>query len=79
MYAAAAGEGDALDVLDLREPVAFVLGSEGRGAREAVLRRCDGVIKIPQRGAVASLNVSVAGALLLYEAMRQRGAGKPKR
>jgi 23S rRNA (guanosine2251-2'-O)-methyltransferase len=37
-----------------------------------VARRCDGLVQIPQRGQVASLNVSVAGALLLYEAMRQR-------
>jgi 23S rRNA (guanosine2251-2'-O)-methyltransferase len=72
VYATAAGEGQALDAATLSGPVAFVLGSEGRGAREAVLRRCDGVVQIPQKGAVASLNVSVAGALLLYEAMRQR-------
>ncbi len=72
VLAAAAGSGEALDALDLRIPTAFVLGSEGRGAREAVLRRCDGIVQIPQRGAVASLNVSVAGSLLLYEAMRQR-------
>jgi 23S rRNA (guanosine2251-2'-O)-methyltransferase len=75
VLATAAGEGEALDVADLKGPVAFVLGSEGRGAREAVIRRCDGLIQIPQRGAVASLNVSVAGALLLYEATRQRRAG----
>ena len=49
-----------------------MLGSEGRGTREAVARRCDGLIQIPQRGQVDSLNVSVAGALLLYEATRQR-------
>ena len=55
-------------------PVAFVLGSEGRGTREAVARRCDGLVQVPQRGLVASLNVSVAGAILLYEAMRQRQA-----
>jgi 23S rRNA (guanosine2251-2'-O)-methyltransferase len=75
VLATAAGEGEALDVADLKGPTAFVLGSEGRGAREAVIRRCDGLIQIPQRGAVASLNVSVAGALLLYEATRQRRAG----
>jgi 23S rRNA (guanosine2251-2'-O)-methyltransferase len=72
---AAAERGQLLHEADLRGPVAFVLGSEGRGTREAVARRCDGLVRIPQRGAVASLNVSVAGALLLYETMRQRAAG----
>jgi 23S rRNA (guanosine2251-2'-O)-methyltransferase len=72
VLAASSGDGADLEATDLTGPVAFVLGSEGRGAREAVIRRCDGVVRIPQRGAVASLNVSVAGALLLYEATRQR-------
>jgi 23S rRNA (guanosine2251-2'-O)-methyltransferase len=70
---AAVGKGEPLTDTDLSGPLAFVLGSEGRGTREAVARRCDGLVQIPQRGQVASLNVSVAGALLLYEAMRQRG------
>ena len=48
--------------------------AKGEGTREAVARRCDGLVQIPQRGLVASLNVSVAGAILLYEAMRQRRA-----
>ena len=66
------GETQRLDQADLTGPTAFVLGSEGKGTREAVARRCDGLIQIPQRGQVDSLNVSVAGALLLYEATRQR-------
>ncbi len=71
----ASSEGGArLDSVDLRGPTAFVLGSEGQGIREAVARRCEGLVQIPQRGLVASLNVSVAGAILLYEASRQRGA-----
>ena len=61
-----------IDALDLREAVALVIGAEGQGMREAVARRCDGVFHIPQRGAVASLNASVAGAIALYEAARQR-------
>jgi 23S rRNA (guanosine2251-2'-O)-methyltransferase len=69
---ATAGKGTPLDQADLTGPTAFVLGSEGKGTREAVARRCDGLIQIPQRGQVDSLNVSVAGALLLYEATRQR-------
>jgi len=64
--------GQALAEVDLSVPVALVVGAEGKGMREAVARRCDALFHIPQRGAVASLNVSVAGAISLYEASRQR-------
>lgn len=69
---AALERGERLDTVDLRGPLALVVGSEGRGLREAVARRCDRLVQIPQRGQVASLNASVAGAILLYEALRQR-------
>ncbi|HEX7506050.1 MAG TPA: 23S rRNA (guanosine(2251)-2'-O)-methyltransferase RlmB [Polyangia bacterium] len=62
-----------LDHADLKGPVALIVGGEGRGLRTAVARRCSSLVQIPQRGHVASLNASVAGAILLYEAMRQRG------
>jgi 23S rRNA (guanosine2251-2'-O)-methyltransferase len=74
--AATALDAPALDAIDLCEAVAIVIGAEGAGMREAVGRRCDGLFHIPQRGAVASLNASVAGAITLYEAARQR-RGRP--
>jgi 23S rRNA (guanosine2251-2'-O)-methyltransferase len=58
---------------DLRGPLALVVGSEGQGLGPAVRRRCDLLVRIPMRGAVGSLNASVAGSILLYEATTQRG------
>jgi 23S rRNA (guanosine2251-2'-O)-methyltransferase len=57
---------------DLSGGVAFVFGAEGKGLRPLVRRACDDSVAIPLAGRVESLNVSVAAALLLYEAKRQR-------
>ena len=58
---------------DLAGGLAFVFGAEGKGLRPLVRRSCDLEVSIPQLGRVESLNVSVAAAVLLYEARRQRG------
>ena len=58
--------------LDLTGPVAFVLGAEGDGMRQLTRKTCDTLVRIPMAGAVESLNVSVASAVCLYEALRQR-------
>jgi 23S rRNA (guanosine2251-2'-O)-methyltransferase len=52
----------------------IVLGGEGKGLRPRVSASCDALVAIPQRGQVASLNVSAAAAVLLFEALRQRAA-----
>lgn len=59
---------------DLSGGVVLVLGSEGRGLRPRVAQSCDLLVSIPVRGRVASLNVSAAAAVLLFEAERQRRA-----
>ena len=72
VYAAEAG-GTPYPRLDLTGPVGLVFGSEGRGVRRLVREACDGTVSIPMLGAVESLNVSVAAAVLLYEARGRRG------
>ena len=70
--AASEGERSMWDT-DLSGGTALVFGAEGKGIRPLVKRSCDVLVSIPLAGAVESLNVSVAAALLLYEARRQRG------
>ena len=57
---------------DLTGPVGLVLGGEGVGVRTSVIRACDGVVSLARGGALATLNVAMAGAVLLYEVRRQR-------
>jgi 23S rRNA (guanosine2251-2'-O)-methyltransferase len=59
--------------VDLKGPTALVLGAEGDGMRQLTRKTCDQLVSIPMKGAVESLNVSVASGVCLYEALRQRG------
>jgi 23S rRNA (guanosine2251-2'-O)-methyltransferase len=59
--------------VDLKGPVALVLGAEGEGIRQLTRKTCDELVRLPMKGAVESLNVSVASGVCLYEAVRQRG------
>jgi 23S rRNA (guanosine2251-2'-O)-methyltransferase len=68
--------GDAAEAytdVDWTLPSALVLGAEGTGLRRLVKESCDRLVRIPMRGRVNSLNVSVAAGVVLYEAVRQRG------
>lgn len=61
--------------VDLKSPVALVLGSEGEGLRRLVRAHCDWIVSLPliQGSAITSLNVSVAAGIMMYEVVRQRG------
>ena len=74
VYAADGGAPTSMWDADLTGGLALVFGAEGKGVRPLVRRRCDAAVSIPLAGRTESLNVSVAAALLLYEARRQRFA-----
>ncbi len=63
---------DELYQADLPRAIAWVLGAEGAGMRRLTRERCDTLVRIPMRGAVESLNVSVAAGVVLYESLRRR-------
>jgi 23S rRNA (guanosine2251-2'-O)-methyltransferase len=58
---------------NLKGPLGIVVGAEGKGLGRLVAETCDFLVHLPMRGRVDSLNASVAGAILIYEAVRQRG------
>lgn len=61
-----------LSKADLNRDLALVIGAEDTGLAQLVKRECDYLVRLPMRGRVASLNASVAAAILIYEALRQR-------
>jgi 23S rRNA (guanosine2251-2'-O)-methyltransferase len=75
LFGAGANAGIPYTQADLRGPTAVLLGGEGRGLRRLPAELCDELIHVPMRAGVESLNVSVAAALCLYEARRQRAPG----
>lgn len=74
VYGAAASATTPYTGLDLTGRVVLVLGSEGEGLRPRVAESCDELVSIPMRGSIDSLNVSVAAAVLTFEAIRQRSS-----
>jgi 23S rRNA (guanosine2251-2'-O)-methyltransferase len=75
-YAAAAEGRDEYTTVDLVDGAILVIGSEGKGVRPRVQAACDAVVRIPLAGRIGSLNASVAAAVLLFEARRQRAAAR---
>ncbi|AEV70414.1 23S rRNA (guanosine(2251)-2'-O)-methyltransferase RlmB [Acetivibrio clariflavus] len=57
---------------DLKGPVALVIGSEGEGMSRLVSEKCDFIVNIPMKGKISSLNAAVAGAIVMYEVLKQR-------
>ncbi|MCL2204573.1 MAG: 23S rRNA (guanosine(2251)-2'-O)-methyltransferase RlmB [Defluviitaleaceae bacterium] len=77
LWIACAGTGEkSLFEADLSGPVALVLGAEGEGVSRLVRQHADFAVGIPMLGKIGSLNVSVAAGVLVYEVVRQRGAGR---
>ncbi|MEM7218131.1 MAG: 23S rRNA (guanosine(2251)-2'-O)-methyltransferase RlmB [Pseudomonadota bacterium] len=72
VFGAAADGAQRFDQADFSAPTALVLGSEGKGVRRLVREQCDALVSLPMAGSVASLNVSVATGILLFEVVRQR-------
>ncbi len=73
VYGTAADGASALHKTDLTGPTAIVIGNEGQGMSRLVAESCDVLVSIPMKGHISSLNASAAAAILLYEAVRQRG------
>ena len=73
VYGAAGDAADSLYAQDFDGPVALVMGGEGKGLRRLTREACDRLVRLPMRGRVESLNVSVAAGICLYEIRRARG------
>jgi 23S rRNA (guanosine2251-2'-O)-methyltransferase len=61
---------------NLTGPIGIVIGSEGNGVKQSLRSYCDGIITLPLKGSVNSLNASVANAIVVYEVLRQRESKK---
>ncbi len=79
VFGADAAGGTRLYDADLKGPAAIVIGSEGDGMGRLVREQCDFLVSIPMKGRLNSLNASAAAAVVLYEAVRQRGSAGPSR
>jgi len=78
IYGAVPSGGGSPWATDLTGAVCLVLGGEGEGLRPLLVRTCDGLLTVPMTGHLGSLNVAAAGAVLCYEAIRQRALKVPR-
>jgi 23S rRNA (guanosine2251-2'-O)-methyltransferase len=78
LFAATEKASDTLYDTDMTGPAGLVLGSEDKGISPQLLKIADSWVSIPMKGTIASLNVSVASGVMLFELLRQRGAESPK-
>jgi 23S rRNA (guanosine2251-2'-O)-methyltransferase len=72
VYGASGEAKDLIYNLDLKINLAIVIGSEEKGIRPLVKKKCDRLFSIPMKGPISSFNASVSGGMILYEVMRQR-------
>lgn len=72
VYAAETG-GENIYSKNLNQPIAVIIGSEGKGVKQSIISMCDGVLTLPLKGKVNSLNASVACGVVVFEILRQRG------
>ena len=72
VYGTAADGDHALWQTDMTGPIALVIGSEGSGMSRLIRESCDFIVSLPMHGRISSLNASVAGAIVMYEVLRQR-------
>lgn len=72
VYAAETG-GENIYSKKLNQPIAVIIGSEGKGVKQSIISMCDGVLTLPLKGKVNSLNASVACGIVVFEILRQRG------
>ncbi len=78
LFAATEKSASSIYRTDLSGPAGIIMGGEEKGISNELLRRADALVSIPMKGTIASLNVSVAAGILLFEALRQRGKGPGK-
>jgi 23S rRNA (guanosine2251-2'-O)-methyltransferase len=72
IYGAHVGEGNSIGEMDYKGHTALIMGSEGKGIRPLVKKKCDFLVSVPMRGKIDSLNVSVAAGIILYEMSKGR-------
>lgn len=72
VYAASEKSSHGFEMINSKSPMALIMGAEGEGVHPSLLKLCDGLIRIPMKGTIQSLNVSVAAGIMLYEMSKEK-------